>query len=91
VTLPYSRIIQVFIAVAWQQTRRGDAFCHGSVWFGSALLGTAQRKHHFVYCCVIMGACFDVTVLAWRKYTTISFIFNKGEYFVHASCQDTIF
>jgi hypothetical protein len=34
-------------------------------------LGSARRKHRFVYCCVIVGACFDVTVLAWRKYATI--------------------
>jgi hypothetical protein len=37
----------------------------------SPWLGLAQRKHCFVYCCIIVGACFDVTVLAWRKYTTI--------------------
>jgi hypothetical protein len=30
-----------------------------------------RRKHRFVYCCVIAGTCFDVTVLAWRKYATI--------------------
>jgi hypothetical protein len=36
---------------------------------GEARLGT--RKHRFVYCCVIAGACFDVTVLAWRKYATL--------------------
>jgi hypothetical protein len=33
--------------------------------------GSARRKQHFVYCCVIAGACFDVTVVAWRKYATI--------------------
>jgi hypothetical protein len=38
---------------------------------GSALLGTAQRKHRFVYYYVIAGACFDVTVLVWRKYSTV--------------------
>jgi hypothetical protein len=38
---------------------------------GSARLGSARRKHCFVYCCVIAGECFDVTVLAWRKYATI--------------------
>jgi hypothetical protein len=42
----------------------------------SALLCSVLRKHRFVYCCVIAGACFDVTVLAWRKYATI---FMKGE------------
>jgi hypothetical protein len=70
VTLPLSCVIQVFIAVAWQQTRQGDArWCvtHHS----TADLGSVQRKHRFVYCCIIMGACFDVTVLAWRKYATI--------------------
>jgi hypothetical protein len=38
VTLPHSCVIQVFVAVAWQQTRRGDATrCathHGSSWLG---------------------------------------------------------
>jgi hypothetical protein len=38
---------------------------------GSALLGSARRKHRFVYCCVIVGACFDVTALAWSKYATV--------------------
>jgi hypothetical protein len=38
---------------------------------GSALLSSAQRKHRFLYCCAIVGACFDVTVLAWHKYTTV--------------------
>jgi hypothetical protein len=39
--------------------------------FGSALLGTAGRKHRFIYYCVIAGACFDVTILTWCRYTTI--------------------
>jgi hypothetical protein len=56
----------VFIAVAWQQTRRDDATRHGTSEFGSA-----RRKHRFVHCCVIAGMCFEVTVLAWRKYGTI--------------------
>jgi hypothetical protein len=34
----------VFTAVAWQ-------LVHG--WIASALLGTARRKHRFVYDCVI--------------------------------------
>jgi hypothetical protein len=38
----------------------------------SSQLGSAWRKHCFVYCCIIVRACFDVTVLAWRKYSTIS-------------------
>jgi hypothetical protein len=63
VTLPHSCIIQVFIAVAGN--KRGDVMSY------SSRLGSAQRKHCFVYCCVIVGACFDVTVLAWRKYATI--------------------
>jgi hypothetical protein len=57
----------------------------GSVRLGSArlcsgLLCSARRKHRFVYCCVIAGTCFDVTVLAWRKYATISsiFLFIRG-------------
>jgi hypothetical protein len=37
----------------------------------SAWLCLARRKHRLLYCCVITGACFNVTVLAWRKYTTI--------------------
>jgi hypothetical protein len=40
VTPPHSCVIQVFIAVAWQQTRRGDARLgttpHGTAGFGSA-------------------------------------------------------
>jgi hypothetical protein len=61
VILLHSCIIQVFIAAAWQQTRRGDARLvtarHGSTRLDSArlclaLLGLARRKHHFVYCCL---------------------------------------
>jgi hypothetical protein len=44
---------------------------HDSSLLGSTLLSTARRKHHFVYCCVIVGACFDVTDLTWRKFATI--------------------
>jgi hypothetical protein len=33
--------------------------------------GSAQRKHCFVCCCIIVGTCFEVTVLAWSKYATI--------------------
>jgi hypothetical protein len=51
---------------------RGDeGLVHGSVRLGSALLCTARSKHSFVYCCVIAGACFDVTVFVWRKYATL--------------------
>jgi hypothetical protein len=39
--------------------------------------GTSRRKHRFVYCCVISGACFDVTVLAWRKYATLLTILTE--------------
>jgi hypothetical protein len=54
---------------------------------GSARLGSARIKHRFVYYCVILGACFDVTVLAWRKYSTlhipqklqIIYVYNKSE------------
>jgi hypothetical protein len=57
--------------------RLDERLVHGSARLGSlrlasALLGTARRKHRFVYCCVIAGACSDVTVLAWRKYATLS-------------------
>jgi hypothetical protein len=65
-----SRVIQVFTVVAWQhEVRRcnanSDLF---TARLGSAILGTEQRKHCFVYYCVIAGVCFDVTVLVWRKY-----------------------
>jgi hypothetical protein len=42
-----------------------------TAWFSSAQLGRAQRKLCFVYYYVIAGTCFDVTVLVWRKYTTL--------------------
>jgi hypothetical protein len=45
---------------------RRDAARHGT-----AELGSARRKHHFVYCCVIAGTCYEVTVLACSKYATI--------------------
>jgi hypothetical protein len=48
---------------------------------GSARLGSARRKHRIIYCCVIAEACFDVTVLAWHKYTTILFILDIFSYF----------
>jgi hypothetical protein len=70
VTLLHSFVIQVFIAVAWQQTRAGDER------LVMARLGSARRKHRLVYCCVIAGTCFEVTVLAWRKYATI--IYNDS-------------
>jgi hypothetical protein len=68
--------MRVFIAVAGNNEAE---LVHGSVWFGSprlgsAILGTARRKHRFVYYCVIAGACFDVTILTWRKFATISFL-----------------
>jgi hypothetical protein len=56
--------------LATNEARRCTTW-HGTAELGSARLGTARRKHHFVYCCVIAGTCFDVTVLAWRKYATI--------------------
>jgi hypothetical protein len=43
----------------------------GEAMLDSSRLRSARTKHRFVYCCVILGACFDVTVLAWRKYATI--------------------
>jgi hypothetical protein len=63
--LPHSCIIQVFIPVAWQQTRWGDVTRYETHHC------SARRKHSFTYCCMIVGACCDVTVLAWRKYATI--------------------
>jgi hypothetical protein len=76
VNSPHSCVIQVLIAVAWKQTRRGDvrrcATRHGTAEFGSA-----QRKHRFVYCCVIAGTCFDVPILTWRKYATICLCFYR--------------
>jgi hypothetical protein len=51
--------------LATNEERRCDAMRD------SSRFGSARRKHRFVYCCVIAGACFDVTVLAWRKYATI--------------------
>jgi hypothetical protein len=73
VTLPFSCVIQVFIAVGWQQRgeamRRDQQLVHGLAWFGSAQHGT--EKTCFVYYRVIAGACFDVTVLVWRKYATL--------------------
>jgi hypothetical protein len=41
-----------------------DSLRHGE-------LGSARRKHCFVYCCVIARTCFEVTVLARRKYAII--------------------
>jgi hypothetical protein len=76
-TLSHSFVIQVFIAVAWQQTWRGDAR------IVTALLGSARRKHSFVYCCVIAGACFDVTVLAWSS-------LNTPQYHDNALCHTEI-
>jgi hypothetical protein len=70
----------VFIAVAWQQRRGGDARrCETmrgdtrrcATRHGTAELGSARRKHRFVYCCVIVGACFNVIVFACGKYATI--------------------
>jgi hypothetical protein len=57
--------------------RRDEGLVHGLVRLGSALLGTARREDRFVYCCVIAGACFDVTVLAWRKYATLLSVFTE--------------
>jgi hypothetical protein len=39
---------------------------------GEARRGSTRRKHHLVYCCVIAGTYFEVAVLAWSKYATIS-------------------
>jgi hypothetical protein len=98
ITWPFSThscVIQVFIAVAWQQMRRGDVrqcVTH----HGTAELGSAWRKHCFIYCCVIAEMCFDVTVLAWRKYTTLCLLAELGNlpvsttsslsFFHHQSC-----
>jgi hypothetical protein len=77
VTPPHSCVIQVFVAVAWQQTRRGDARrCatrHGTANLGSARQTSSRHGEDTASsnCCVIAGTCFDVTVLTWRKYATI--------------------
>jgi uncharacterized protein YqiB (DUF1249 family) len=42
-----------------------------SVYSCMSRLSSARRNHRFVYRCVIAGACFDVTVLAWHKYATL--------------------
>jgi hypothetical protein len=34
-------------------------------------LSLAWRKHRFIYCCIIAGMYFDVTILAWRKHATV--------------------
>jgi hypothetical protein len=73
--LSHSCVIQVFIAVA----RRGDARLI------TARLGSALRKHRFVYCWVIVGTCFDVTVFAWRKYVTILLILKGSDNGVYYS------
>jgi hypothetical protein len=72
VTSPHSCVIQVFIAVAWQQVRQGDAR-RGATRHGTAEVGSARRKHPFVYCCVIAGTCFDVTDFTWHKSAKILF------------------
>jgi hypothetical protein len=73
VILPHSCVIQVFIAVAWQQTRRGEAMPRDAR-LVTARLGSARKKHRFVNCCVIAGTCFGAAVLAWRKYATLLMI-----------------
>jgi hypothetical protein len=52
-------------SVSRQRTRR-VATRHDT-----AELCSARRKHRFVYCCVIAGTCFNVTILPWRTYFTI--------------------
>jgi hypothetical protein len=78
---PHSCVIQVFIGVDWQQMRRGEAMRDSSR-HGRAQLDSAQRKHRFVYCCVIAGTCFDVTVIAWRKYATLHINTNATKLFI---------
>jgi hypothetical protein len=68
VTHPHSCVIQVFIAVAWQQARGGDAR-RSATRHSTAVFGSVRRKYHFVYCCIVAGTCFGVAVLAWRKHT----------------------
>jgi hypothetical protein len=45
--------------------------CTIQVFTAVAQCGSARRIHHFVYCCIIAGTCFEVTVLVWSKYATI--------------------
>jgi hypothetical protein len=65
---PHSCVIQVFIMLP--SNERGEAG-QGATWHDTAELDSAQRKHRFVYCCVIAGTCFEVSFLAWRKYATL--------------------
>jgi hypothetical protein len=63
VTSPHSCIFQAFTVSPSNE--------RGVTLQDTAELGSARRKNSFVYCCVIEGTCFHVTVFAWRKYTTI--------------------
>jgi hypothetical protein len=70
--------------LARNEARWCDAMSHSS-W-----LESARREHRFVYCCVIAGARFDVTVLAWCKYATIPNILGKMNYST-SFCKDRSF
>jgi hypothetical protein len=74
VTHPNSCVIQVFKLLPGNERgvrclARGVG--RGATQHYTAELGSARRKHRFVYCCVVAGTCFEVTVLAWRKYAII--------------------
>jgi hypothetical protein len=43
----------------------------GGARYDTAELGSARKKHRFIYCCVIAGTCFEVVVLERLKYATI--------------------
>jgi hypothetical protein len=56
--------------LATKEARQCEAMRQSSR-HGRARIGSARRKHRFVYCCVIAGTCFHVAILAWRIYITI--------------------
>jgi hypothetical protein len=67
VTWPFPTLVSSKYLYLLPGNKQGEAMCDLS------RLGSARRKHRFGYCCVIVGACFDVTILAWRKYATVNF------------------
>jgi hypothetical protein len=75
--LPHPSIYSCCLAT--DEARRGGANDERLVTsqLVSARFESSRRKHCFIYCYIIAGACFDVTVLSWRKYATI---FSIREY-----------
>jgi hypothetical protein len=71
-----SRVSQVFTAVAWQQeVRRYDANSDSfTLRLSSALVGNPRHGTENTPLRLRLrnrGACFDVTILVWRKYATV--------------------